>query len=197
MRSGAVTRSRGKRPHLFEITCAGRHLICRHLLQLVLTLNHYHLDKESMRFSNKKTLAAGHLLGYWGLAPFVTLAALSFLVSSAHRPAVIFSLLTYGVTIVSFLGAIHWGLTMVESVPNKRQLVWGVVPSLLAWISLMIQVEYGLLLVAAVLLLCLVIDYNIYPNFGLDHWLRMRLHLSVVAIVSTVLPLLSDFSWLF
>ncbi len=86
---------------------------------------------------------------------------------------------------------------MVESVPNKRQLVWGVVPSLLAWISLMIQVEYGLLLVAAVLLLWLVIDYNIYPNFGLDHWLRMRLHLSVVAIVSTVLPLLSDLSWLF
>jgi hypothetical protein len=149
-----------------------------------------------MRFSNNKIPAVGRLLGYWGLAPFVTLAGLSFLVSSAHRPAVVFGLLAYGVTIVSFLGAIHWGLTMVESVPNKRQRVWGVLPSLLAWISLMVQVEYGLLLVAAVLLLCLVIDYNIYPNFGLDHWLRMRLHLSMVAIVSIVMPVLSDLSWL-
>jgi hypothetical protein len=149
-----------------------------------------------MRFSNNKIPAVGSLLGYWGLAPFVILAGLSFLVSSAHRPAVVFGLLAYGVTIVSFLGAIHWGITMVESVPNKRQLVWGVLPSLLAWISLMVQVEYGLLLVAAVLLLCLVIDYNIYPNFGLDHWLRMRLHLSMVAIVSIVVPVLSDLSWL-
>jgi Protein of unknown function (DUF3429) len=127
-----------------------------------------------MRFSNNKVSAVGRLLGYSGLVPFVTLAALSFLVSSEHRSAVIFGLLAYGVTIVSFLGAIHWGLTMVENIPNKQQLVWGVLPSLLAWISLMVQVEFGLLLLAAVLLLCLVVDYKIYPNFGLDHWLRMR-----------------------
>lgn len=54
----------------------------------------------------------------------------------------------------------------------------------------MIQVEFGLLVVAAVLLLCLVIDYKIYPNFGLDHWLRMRFVLSIVAIASTVFPAL-------
>lgn len=143
-----------------------------------------------MRFSNNKVSAVGRLLGYFGLVPFVTLAALSFLVSSEHRSAVIFGLLAYGVTIVSFLGAIHWGLTMVENIPNKQQLVWGVLPSLLAWISLMVQVEFGLLLLAAVLLVCLVVDYKIYPNFGLDHWLRMRLILSTVAIVSTVLPAL-------
>jgi hypothetical protein len=143
-----------------------------------------------MRLSYNKISSVGRLLGYGGLVPFVALAGLSFLVSSAHRPAVIFSLLTYGVTIASFLGAIHWGLTMVESIPNTRQLVWGVVPSLLAWISLMIRVELGLLLVGAVLLLCLIIDYKTYPNFGLDHWLRMRVILSIVAIASTVFPVL-------
>ena len=143
-----------------------------------------------MRFSNSNISFVGRLLGYAGLVPFVSLAALSFLVSSEHRPAVIFSLLAYSATIVSFLGAIHWGLTMIENMPNKQQLVWGVVPSLLAWISLMVQVEFGLLLLAAVLLVCLVVDYKIYPNFGLDHWLRMRLILSTVAIVSTVLPAL-------
>lgn len=143
-----------------------------------------------MRFSNNKISSVGRLLGYSGLVPFVTLAGLSFFVSPSQRPAVMFSLLAYGATIVSFLGAIYWGLTMIESTPSKQQLVWGVVPSLLAWISLMIQVEFGLLVVAAVLLLCLVIDYKIYPNFGLDHWLRMRFVLSIVAIASTVFPAL-------
>jgi len=143
-----------------------------------------------MRFSSQNISSVGRLLGYSGLVPFVVLATLSFTVPSAHRPAVVYSLLAYGVTIVSFMGAIHWGLTMIENIPNKQQLVWGVVPSLLAWISLMVPVEFGLLLLAAVLLVCLVVDYKIYPNFGLDHWLRMRLILSTVAIVSTVLPAL-------
>lgn len=143
-----------------------------------------------MRFSNPPVSSIGRLLGYGGLAPFVALAALSFFVSSVHRPMVVFSLLAYGVTIASFLGAIHWGLAMGEETPSKQQLVWGVVPSLLAWISLMVQVELGLLVVAAVLSLCLLIDYKIYPSYGLDHWLPMRLQLSIVAIVCSVMPVL-------
>ena len=122
-----------------------------------------------MRSSSNNISPAVLMLAYLGLVPFIALAALSFLVSPTHRPTIIFSLLAYGVTIISFLGAIHWGLTMIENPPNKQQLVWGVVPSLLAWISLMIEVEFGLLLVAAVLLMCLVVDYKIYPGFGLEH----------------------------
>jgi hypothetical protein len=122
-----------------------------------------------MRNSSNNISPAVLMLAYLGLVPFIALAALSFLVSPTHRPTIIFSLLAYGVTIISFLGAIHWGLTMIENPPNKQQLVWGVVPSLLAWISLMIEVEFGLLLVAAVLLMCLVVDYKIYPGFGLEH----------------------------
>jgi hypothetical protein len=143
-----------------------------------------------MRFSSNRISFVGHLLGLGGLVPFIGLAALSFTVSPAQRPAVIFSLLAYSATIISFLGAIHWGLTMVENLPSTQQLVWGVVPSLLAWISLMVQGEWGLLLVAAVLFGCLVIDAKIYPSFGLQHWLSLRWTLTVVAIVSVALPAL-------
>jgi len=45
-------------------------------------------------------------------------------------------------------------------------------------------------LVAAVLLVCLAVDFKVYPRYGLGHWLRMRLILSVVAVVSTALPAL-------
>jgi hypothetical protein len=79
---------------------------------------------------------------------------------------------------------------MVENRPDVQRLIWGVMPSLLAWISLMLRVEWGLLLVATVLLVCLAIDFKVYPRYGLGHWLRMRLTLSVVAIVSTALPAL-------
>jgi len=143
-----------------------------------------------MRFSSNNISSVGRLLGLAGLVPFMGLAALSFMVSPAQRPAVIFSLLAYSATIISFLGAIHWGLTMVENLPSTQQLIWGVVPSLLAWVSLMVQGESGLLLVAAALLLCLAIDYRIYPHFGLHHWLGLRLTLSMVATVSVVLPAL-------
>lgn len=101
------------------------------------------------------------------------------------------TLLAYGVTIVSFLGAIHWGLTMVENFPKKYQLVWGVVPSVLGWISLSLQTELGLLIVGAVLLLCLAIDYKIYPQYRLERWLRMRSILTFVATASCILPALS------
>ena len=72
-----------------------------------------------------------------------------------------------------------------------QQLAWGVVPSLIGWISLMVPVEIGLCIVAAVLLSCLVMDYKIYPRYGLDRWLGMRLVLSLVAMVCTLLPALA------
>ena len=150
-----------------------------------------------MRFSSNNISPVGRLLGYAGLVPFVALAVLSFIVSSVHRPTIIFSLLAYGATIICFLGAIHWGLTMVENIPSKQQLVWGVMPSLLAWVSLMIPVEFGLLIVASVLLVCLIVDYKIYPHFGLGQWLQMRLVLSLVAIVSMVLPAFFSLGLLF
>ena len=51
--------------------------------------------------------------------------------------------------------------------------------TLLSAISLLLQVEIGLLFVAFVLLVCLVVGYKSYPLYGLHHWLPMRLHLSV------------------
>lgn len=141
-----------------------------------------------MRFSCNKISSVARLLGFAGLLPFVALSALSCVVPVEHRPALVSSLRAYGVTIVSFLGAIHWGLTMAESPPKMQRLVWGVVPSLLAWLSLMVQAEIGLLIVAAVLLACLVVDFRIYPHYGLDHWLPMRLVLTLVATVATVVP---------
>ena len=135
--------------------------------------------------------SAAKLLGYAGLIPFVALSAFSLIFpDSNYKEIVFFGLLTYGVTIISFLGAIHWGLTMQQKTPNRFLLMWGVVPSLLGWISLLAGSVSGLLLVAATLWLCFVVDYKIYPKFGLAHWLSMRFVLTAVASISIALSVI-------
>ena len=124
-------------------------------------------------------------LGFGGLIPFVGLAAALWLASPASRPFVAMALLGYGATICSFLGAIHWGLTMREErEPSASSLVWGVVPSLLAWVALLLGPAAGLWLVAATLCACLAVDWVVYPRQGLRAWLPMRCQLTLVAGLS-------------
>jgi hypothetical protein len=119
------------------------------------------------------------------LIPFVGLAAALWAPGPTEWPLVQAALLGYGATIASFLGAIHWGLVMrdgpVQPVPS---LLWGVVPSLLAWLALLLDPAPGLLLVAALLWVCLAVDRVLYPRYRLRAWLPMRWRLTVVASIA-------------
>jgi hypothetical protein len=127
-------------------------------------------------------------LGYGGLVPFVGLAALLWTVPAHLQGVIGLSLLAYGALIASFLGGIHWGtgFLMGDAAP-RAQFVWGIVPSLLAWLALMLPPRSGLVMLAVVLLACLVADRMTYPALGLGRWLPMRLQLTVVAVASCVL----------
>lgn len=74
-------------------------------------------------------------LGYGGLLPFVTLAAVGLLAPTT--PWWSAALLAYGAVILSFVGALHWGFAMAQSglstAERTRCFVWSVVPSLMAW----------------------------------------------------------------
>ena len=92
------------------------------------------------------------------------------------------ALLAYGTTIASFLGAIHWGLAMREpGTPQPGPFVWGVFPSLVAWVALLLPLSQGLVTLALLLGVCLAVDWRSYPAYGLMQWLPMRLHLTLVA----------------
>ena len=124
-------------------------------------------------------------LGYGGLIPFVSLAVAVWQPGGADRSRVLFALVAYGATILSFLGAIHWGLAMRDAFgPSVGLLLWGVVPSLLAWLAMLLAPAIGLGLLIAGLWACYGVDRSVYPRFGLDVWLRMRLLLTVVASLS-------------
>ena len=63
-------------------------------------------------------------------------------------------------------------------------LIWGVVPSLLAWTAVMMVPASGLVIQGLVLLMCYFVDRRLYPAQGVAAWLVLRFRLSAVAALS-------------
>ena len=127
-------------------------------------------------------------LGYAGLAPFGLLPALMWLVDSDLLPFVSVALASYAAVIVSFLGGVHWGIGFMKADAAPRfHFIWGVIPSLLAWLALMMPAYAALPLLGLVLVACYAVDRQTYPAAELANWLPMRLRLTVVATLSCLL----------
>lgn len=120
-------------------------------------------------------------LGYAGLIPFVLGTLLTWLVRDEAHVYAVRGLTNYAAVIVSFLGAIHWGLAFRQSIPSPSPYVWGVVPSLVAWIASMMQPDAGLVVHGVMLIVCYLVDRRLYPAMGAGAWLTLRFRLSAVA----------------
>lgn len=124
------------------------------------------------------------LLAYAGLVPFVAGALLIWLVLPEAHPYVTLALSAYAAVIISFLGGIHWGLVMRQARPEAASLLWGVVPSLLAWLAVMMVPASGLVIQGLVLIACYLADRRLYPAQGAAGWLVLRFRLSAMAALS-------------
>lgn len=123
-------------------------------------------------------------LGYAGLLPFVLGAALVWLVRADAHPYVTAMLSGYAAVIVSFLGGIYWGLAFRQPTPQRSLMLWGVVPSLVAWVAVVMQPYAGLVVHGVMLIVCYLVDRRVYPAQGAGAWLTFRFRLSVVASLS-------------
>jgi hypothetical protein len=126
------------------------------------------------------------LLGYAGLIPFVAAAMALWLLPEGSTGSALAgpALSGYAAVIVSFLGGIHWGVALRQPAPPAGLLAWGVVPSLVAWVALLLPLPWALALLGAMLLLCWAVDWAVYPRYALTRWLPLRLRLSAVAALS-------------
>jgi hypothetical protein len=118
-------------------------------------------------------------LGYAGLLPFLALAGLSVLGTPWAGPA----LAAYGASILAFLGAVHWGLALAgPSSANPTRLVLGVVPSLLAFVALLMPLRAGLALLAVCIVATAAVE-TLATRRGLmpSDYLRLRWLLSAGA----------------
>lgn len=123
-------------------------------------------------------------LGLAGLIPFLAATALQWFTPPGWRMLAASALLTYGAVIVSFLGGIHWGLAMRAGPPPAARLIWGVVPSLLGWLGVLLDSPWGQAVLALSLLACYAVDHRSYHHLGLSAWLPLRALLTTVATLS-------------
>ena len=113
-------------------------------------------------------------LGYAGLIPFVALSTAFFWPNYVSHAFISHAVSSYAVAIISFLGAIHWGLGMRESptaTTNPAPWIWGITPSLLAWVATLLIPPFNLLFMAILL-------------YQLELWLPMRFRLTLVASIA-------------
>ncbi|MFC0410459.1 DUF3429 domain-containing protein [Roseomonas elaeocarpi] len=131
---------------------------------------------------------AARLLGLAGLIPFFGLALLSLAGETWARMPLLF----YGASILSFLGAVHWGAalrgTEAEAGWDWPRLGIGVMPSLVAWVALLLPAGWdaGLLILG---FLCLVLVESVATRTGAvgRNWLRLRWVLTIGAVLSLFL----------
>ncbi len=123
-------------------------------------------------------------LGPAGLLPFVLGALLVWLVRPDVQPYATAALSGYAAVIVSFLGGVHWGFAMRQPDPPAALLGWGVLPSLVAWVAVVMPPHAGLVVHGAMLVACYLVDRRVYPAQGAAAWLTLRFRLTAVASLS-------------
>ncbi len=128
-----------------------------------------------------------HRLGYAGLIPFVAGALLVWIVYADVHPYATLALSAYAAVIISFLGGVHWGIGFRETQPPASLFVWGVIPSLVAWVAVVMPPSAGLVIHAVMLVVCYLVDRRVYPRHGMERWLVLRFRLSSVAAASCLL----------
>jgi len=136
--------------------------------------------------SEPTPLAKG--LGYAGLVPFVLPAAFLWIAPINSRPWLTTALTAYAALIATFLGGIHWGMA-AHRPQNARAFhyVWGVTPSLIAWLCLIVPAPAALPVLALLLCACYLVDRNSYKTSGWSAWLPMRLQLTTGAAGSCLI----------
>ena len=84
------------------------------------------------------------LLGLGGLLPFLICGFGALWVPEpANAARLLAGLITYAAVILSFLGAVHWGLALYEEtgLADRPRLALGILPALIAWTSLLVFLE--------------------------------------------------------
>ena len=128
------------------------------------------------------------ILGYLGLIPFIFLSTALWVVQVEYYATVENALLTYAAIILSFMGAIYWGVAINNSAnPEKKLLILGVIPALIAWFASFAGpfIQFSVLYIAFSGL-C-VIDSFTAKNGGLPSWYPLlRIPLTVVVIICLI-----------
>jgi hypothetical protein len=123
-------------------------------------------------------------LGYAGLVPFVAGALLCLLPDPAWGAFGERLLIGYAAVILSFMGAVHWGVALGEPALAPRLYLVSVLPALLAWVALLIPPLPALALLATTFTLLFAFDLRQSRDGPLPAWYpRLRAPLTFVVLM--------------
>lgn len=132
---------------------------------------------------------AGWLLGLGGLLPFLALTGLLGVPQQrlVAPDDLVLALSAYAATILSFLGGIRWGAAVRHAEGGGRTLALSVVPSLLAWVFLLLPTPARFACFAAVFALQGVIDVAAARRGALPVWFgTLRVVLTVAVTIAMI-----------
>lgn len=116
-----------------------------------------------------------------GLAPFVLGAALVWIVNAEAHFYATMALAVWAALVIAFLGGVYWGLALRQSAPPASLWLWGAVPSLFAWVAVMMPPRSGLFIDGLLMIAGYLVDRKLYPVQGIARWLTMRFRMTSVA----------------
>jgi hypothetical protein len=126
-------------------------------------------------------------LGYGGLIPFLALAGGAHLLDGMWQTRALEAQVAYAAVIASFIGALHWGANLAAVQPRTvGAIVWSVVPSLLAWLLLLVPLRFGLAGFFLLFPLLWWVDRHLHSDAA---FLRLRTTLTLVATLSLAVSL--------
>lgn len=147
---------------------------------------------------NTRLPSSAVLLGAAGVLPFLGLALAALSRGEPEATRLVGLLVGYGAVILSFLGAVHWGLVLAAPQADRAalRLSLGVLPALAGWVALWLDGTGVPALALALLIAAFLVVVGVERSFadrgwlpGGYLWLRYMLTLAVVLILATVLTL--------
>jgi len=146
-----------------------------------------------MDFFNKRL---ANQLGFSGLIPFVFLSLACWIFHPDWLPYLIKAQLAYGIAILAFRGGLQWGIALMS--PNKpsdeirQALLWGVLPSLIAWCAMTIDPGLGFLVQIVGFVVLYRVDKRLYQGYNLPDWFAdLRFRLTCVVVTALALTFIA------
>lgn len=122
------------------------------------------------------------LLGYLGLLPFI-IPSLAISVPE-YQPISHDILKIYGSIILTFIGAVHWGVTFTTSNVEQsgRQLLFSITPALISLIVLLAAHDTSLLVLAICFAVFWGLERSIFSHLLPGWYVKLRDRLSICVI---------------
>ena len=117
------------------------------------------------------------LMGFGGLIPFFVCAGAAHSGVSPWAGLALVIIGTYGAVILSFVGAVHWGLAMAGG-RRPAWYVWSVMPALYAWLPIVfLDTRTALLALVPGFLICWSVDRRAADAGLLPRWYMQLRHM--------------------